>query len=87
MTDVTVRHRDDGPSRYRHTASGFRSEAGDEHAVDADLAEHLVGTGYFEYVAASADDADDAGPLRCEVVKNDGEVCDRELPCAYHEDY
>lgn len=26
----------------------------------------------------------DDGPATCEVVKNDGEVCGRELPCPYH---
>ena len=87
MTDddeVTVRHRDDGPTCY--VGPDVRGRPGDEHTVDADVAAYLVEeTGHFEYVAD--DDADDAGPLRCEVVKNDGEVCDRELPCAYHEDY
>jgi hypothetical protein len=30
---------------------------------------------------------DDCGPTEtCEVVKNDGEVCGRELPCPYHSD-
>lgn len=30
------------------------------------------------------DEPGDNGPETCQVVKNDGEVCGRELPCQYH---
>ena len=51
MTERTVRHRDDGPSVY---LGRVRSRPGDEHAVDSDTADYLVGeTGYFEYVTES----------------------------------
>ena len=35
---------------------------------------------------ADGDDGDDGDdPDTCEVVKSDGEVCGRELPCGYHD--
>ena len=59
MSERTIRHRDDGPSRY---LGPVRSTPGDEHTVDADTGEYLVDeTGYFEYVDTpdSDDDGDD----------------------------
>lgn len=55
MSNRTVRHRDDGPSRalYRHL--DVASEPGDELTLDAEAAAYLVDQGHHEYV-------DDPGP-------------------------
>lgn len=75
MSDtVTVRLTDDGPVRHRLGAQTFeRGVATETSSVHAD---HLVERhDYFEKVNET-----------CQVVKSDGEVCGRELPCGYHPD-
>jgi len=64
-------------------------EVGDQADVDAEMAAYLVEErGDFERVDDGEDDPSDDGDGAgtCEVVKSDGEVCGRELPCAYHSD-
>jgi len=53
-------------------------DAGDEVDVGEQTAERLTSRGDFEAV--------DNSPDACQTVKNDGEVCGRELPCPYHSD-
>lgn len=75
-----------GDSAYRSTDTG--------QLYPGDVAEvsdpsHWEESDDFEIVESddepegSEEDTDDE-PETCEVVKSDGEVCGRELPCAYH---
>lgn len=73
----TVRYTSDGGS-YRDN-EGNRADPDDPLLeVDDAKAETLVDQFRFEYVD------DEAGS--CDTVKDDGEVCGRNLPCPYHTD-
>jgi len=50
-------------------------DAGDEAEVDERTADRLTSRGDFELVVET-----------CDIVKSDGDVCGRELPCPYHSD-
>ena len=63
-------------SRYKLTTGAVDVEQGDTVDVDEETAEYLLGTGEFERVDEDAE--------TCDEVKDDGEVCGRDLPCQYH---
>ena len=73
---MRIRHREENsPSRYG--GSTFSSRPGDEVEVSDAVGERLTRQkSYFERVEAGT----------CEVVKSDGDVCGRDLPCQYHPD-
>lgn len=72
--EVKIRLTEDGPIRYRGGGKSF--DRGEEKPTNADHAEHLTETfDYFEKVVET-----------CQVEKSNGEICGRELPCAYHSD-
>lgn len=71
---MRVRYTADG-GHYRVGGHGF--DPGDVRDVDEDLGEYLEDHDDFEVVEETA---------TCEIVKDDGEVCGRELPCPYHSD-
>lgn len=77
---TAVRLTADGPARY--SAGGVVFEPGDVHDVSDGLAEHLLAMPFFE--AVDVGDDGDESRATCETVKEDGEVCGRELPCPYH---
>lgn len=72
--DTTIRLTEDGPVRYR--GGDIMCERGETVTTNAGHADYLVkNTGYFEKVVET-----------CHVEKSDGEICGRELPCAWHSD-
>jgi hypothetical protein len=62
-------------------------EAGGRAEVSEADARYLVEErGDFETVDDDTDAETDSDAETCQVVKTDGEVCGRELPCPYHSD-
>lgn len=66
-----IRYDSDGAGVYR--VAGHHFEPGDEQTVADELATRLTDTAPFEAVVET-----------CQAVKDDGDVCGRELPCQYH---
>lgn len=66
-----------------HVAEAL-TDALEELAADG-LAESVEAAAEFDSEMADAEDLEDAEIEVCDVVKNDGEVCGRELPCPYHD--
>jgi hypothetical protein len=83
---VTHPRADDGavPSRATVDGTDYRIKEGVVDAPEADA--QALADAWADRFGADADDLLDDSTETCDAIKNDDEVCGRELPCPYHSD-